>query len=72
VMLRELTLSYDFSNDLLQKTIHNKVKALQLYVTGSNLHYFSGYSGNFPEFGGIDQGKYPLPRRLTLGARIIL
>jgi len=72
VMLRELTLSYDFTSDLLQRTVRNKVKGLQLYVTGSNLHYFSGYSGNFPEFGGIDNGKYPLPRRLTLGARITL
>lgn len=72
VMLRELTLSYDFSSDLLEKTVHNKIKALQLYVTGGNIHYFSGYSGNFPEVGGIDQGKYPLPKRLTLGARISL
>jgi TonB-linked SusC/RagA family outer membrane protein len=72
VMLRELTLTYDFTSDLLQKAIHNKVKSLQLYVTGSNLHYFSSYSGNFPEVGGVDQGKYPLPRRLTLGARITL
>jgi len=72
VMLRELTLSYDFSSELLEKTVHSKIKALQLYVTGGNIHYFSGYSGNFPEYGGIDNGKYPLPKRLTLGARISL
>jgi TonB-linked SusC/RagA family outer membrane protein len=72
VMLRELTVSYDFTSDLLQKVANNWVKSLQLYVTGSNLHYFSSYSGNFPEVGGVDQGKYPLPRRLTLGARISL
>lgn len=72
VMLRELTLSYDLTSDLLAKTVHNKIKALQVYITGTNLHYFSSYSGNFPEVGGVDQGKYPLPRRLTLGARISL
>jgi hypothetical protein len=41
-------------------------------VTGTNLAYISGYSGNFPEFGGVDQGKFPLPRRLTIGIRATL
>jgi TonB-linked SusC/RagA family outer membrane protein len=72
VMMREITLSYDLSNDIIQRTLNNKIKALNVYVTGSNLSYFTRYSGNFPEVGGIDQGKYPLPRRLTLGARITL
>jgi hypothetical protein len=71
VMLRELTLGYDFTS-LLGKYLGNRVKGLTLNVTGTNLVYFSGYSGNFPEVGGIDQGKYPLPRRLTIGARVTL
>jgi TonB-linked SusC/RagA family outer membrane protein len=71
VMLRELTLSYDFTS-LLGRYFGNRVKGLALNVTGTNLVYFSGYSGNFPEVGGIDQGKYPLPRRLTIGARVTL
>lgn len=72
VMLRDLTLSYDLSSTIIERSLRNRIKALSVYVTGSNLSYFTGYSGNFPEVGGIDQGKYPLPRRLTLGARISL
>jgi hypothetical protein len=41
-------------------------------ITGTNLAYFSGYSGNFPEVGGVDQGKFPLPKRLTIGVRVTL
>ncbi len=72
VMLRELTLSYDLSSHLIESGLKNKIKALSVYVTGTNLSYLTAYSGNFPEVGGIDNGKYPLPRRLTLGARITL
>ncbi|MEO6070372.1 MAG: SusC/RagA family TonB-linked outer membrane protein [Chitinophagaceae bacterium] len=72
LMLRELTLSYDLSNSLIQNALRDKIKGLSLYITGSNLKYFTPYSGNFPEVGGVDNGKYPLPRRLTLGARITL
>jgi TonB-linked SusC/RagA family outer membrane protein len=72
VMLRELTLAYDVNADILSRHLKNAVKSVSLYVTGTNLAYITGYSGNFPEFGGVDQGKYPLPRRLTIGARIAL
>jgi TonB-linked SusC/RagA family outer membrane protein len=72
VSLRELTLVYDLSSGLLGKYAANRMKGLSLSVTGTNLVYFSGYSGNFPEVGGIDQGKYPLPRRLTIGIRATL
>ncbi len=72
VMMRELTISYDFAAKLLSKYLGNKVKKLSINVTGSNLAYFTGYSGNFPEVGGVDQGKFPLPRRLTIGVRAIL
>lgn len=72
VMLRELTLSYDLSSALLDKLVAGKIKGLNVNVTGSNLMYITGYSGNFPEVGGVDQGKYPLPRRLTIGVRVTL
>lgn len=72
VALRELTLSYDLSSAIIRNFFNNRLKGLSVNVTGSNLVYFSGYSGNFPEFGGIDQGKYPLPRRLSVGARVTL
>jgi len=72
IMLRELTLAYDISSDLLQKYLGGRIRGLSLNVTGSNLVYFSGYSGNFPEVGGFDQGKFPLPKRLTIGVRVHL
>lgn len=72
VMLRELTLAYELSPQILGKYLGNRLKGLSVNVTGTNLVYFSGYSGNFPEFGGVDQGKFPLPKRLTIGARVTL
>ncbi|MEJ7736852.1 MAG: SusC/RagA family TonB-linked outer membrane protein [Chitinophagaceae bacterium] len=72
IMLREMTLSYDFTRDLLSKAFKNKVQGISLFVTGSNLAYFTKYSGTFPEVGGFDNGRYPLPRRLTLGAQVTL
>lgn len=70
IMLRELTLSYDFTRELLRKLSAGKVQGISLFVTGSNLAYFTKYSGTFPEAGGFDNGRYPLPKRLTLGAQI--
>ena len=72
VMLREVTLSYDFTRELLGKATRNKVQGISLFITGSNLAYFTQYSGTFPEVGGFDNGRYPLPRRLTFGAQITL
>ena len=72
VMLREVTLAYDLSSELIGKYLGGWLKGISFNVTGTNLKYFSGYSGNFPEFGGVDQGKFPLPKRLTLGARVTL
>jgi TonB-linked SusC/RagA family outer membrane protein len=72
VMLREITLSYDFTRDLLGKLTRSRVQGISLFVTGSNLVYFTQYSGSFPEVGGFDNGRYPLPRRLTFGAQITL
>jgi hypothetical protein len=57
---------------MIGKYLKNKIKGLSVYVTGSNLSYFTSYSGNFPEVGGVDNGKYPLPKRLSLGAKITL
>lgn len=72
VMLRELTMAYDLPASVLSRYLANRIKGLSVNVTGTNLVYFSGYSGNFPEVGGVDQGKFPLPRRLTIGVRVTL
>ncbi|MCU7550455.1 SusC/RagA family TonB-linked outer membrane protein [Chitinophagaceae bacterium LB-8] len=70
--LREVTLSYDFSRAFLKKKLNNKVQSFRLYVSGSNLIYFTGYDGTLPEQGGNDVGRFPLPRRVTFGANITL
>ena len=71
LMLRSATLSYDMTHEALKQVLKNKIQGIRLFVTGSNLSYFTKYSGNFPEVGGVDPGKYPLPRTLTLGANVI-
>ena len=72
LMAREVTLSYDITQSLLKQSFHNRIKGARLYITGNNLAYFTKYSGNFPEIGGVDNGKFPLPRRLTLGVNLNL
>ena len=65
--LREITLSY-----LLPKSVVSRMKilSLQAYITGQNLLYFKKYSGTSPELGGIDRGRYPLPRTYILGLQV--
>jgi len=70
--LRELTLSYQFSSGVINKTLANRIHGLRLYVTGTNLAYFTGYSGNLPETGGADAGRYALPRSVTFGLNLNL
>ncbi len=70
LMLRELTLSYEITPENLQSWLHNKIRSARLFITGNNLSYFTKYSGNFPEVGGVDNGKFPLPRRLTIGVNL--
>lgn len=65
--IREVTLSYNLPGTLLQKIgLHD----IRLNVTGSNLYYFTKYDGMNPEDGGVDDGRYPLPRNITFGASI--
>ena len=77
--IREITFSYSFPKTLISKA---KLSSLRLYVTGSNLYYFTKYSGLSPEVQGIDggsslglndagaKGTYPVPRNFTLGLNI--
>jgi hypothetical protein len=66
--LREVTLSYDLDGKIANNTFQN----IRLYVTGSNLAYFNGFSGSTPEESGsgIDTGRFPLPRTMTLGVNV--
>lgn len=64
--LREVTLSYDVPT----AAFDDKIQALSLYLTGSNLHYFKSYSGDSPEEGGYQYGEFPMPVTLTLGLNL--
>lgn len=66
--IREVTLSYDLDG----KIANNIFKNVRLYATGSNLAYFNGFSGSSPEESGsgIDTGRFPLPRTMTLGVNV--
>ncbi|MCU4174204.1 SusC/RagA family TonB-linked outer membrane protein [Carboxylicivirga sp. N1Y90] len=66
--IREVTLSYN-----LKGAIANDVfKNIRVYVTGANLAYFNKFTGSSPEVasGGIDTGRFPLPRTYTLGLNV--
>jgi len=65
--IRELTLAYE-----LPKAWSSKVKLsnVRVNVTGQNLSYFTRYSGTSPEQGGLDKGRYPLPRTLLFGLEV--
>jgi TonB-linked SusC/RagA family outer membrane protein len=66
--LREVTLSYNLDGE----KINNIVDNARLYLTGSNLAYFNSFSGSSPEesSSGIDTGRFPLPRTITLGVNV--
>lgn len=75
--LRELTLSYKIPQKYINKAFLNN---LVLSVTGQNLFYITGYDGTSPEpaldyqgngRGGIDNGRYPVPRSLVFGIQAI-
>ncbi|GAA4464567.1 TonB-dependent receptor [Nibrella saemangeumensis] len=65
--VREVTLSFTIPSTILQKA---KLSNLRLNVTGSNLYYLTGYKGLNPEEGGLDTGRYPIPRNITFGASV--
>jgi len=65
--LRELTLSYNLPSDLVNKA---KLSAVSVYVTGQNIAYFTKYTGTAPEIGGVDSGRYPLPKSYIMGLQV--
>ncbi len=74
--LKNVTLSYNFSNDLLKKI---KVRRLRVYASATNLFTITNYSGYDPEantYGqnttliGIDQGGYPQSKVYLIGVNL--
>lgn len=65
--IREVTLSYNLPKSLLRPF---NIPAVRMNVTGSNLYYFTQYTGLNPEFGGTDDGRYPIPRSFFVGINV--
>ena len=65
--LRELTLSYNVPFEIVKKA---SISSLTVYLTGQNMVYFTKYSGTAPEIGGVDSGRYPLPKSYILGLQV--
>jgi TonB-linked SusC/RagA family outer membrane protein len=64
--LREVTLSYNVPT----KYFKDKIQGLNIYLTGTNLHYFKSFSGDTPEIGGIQYGAFPVPKTYTIGLNL--
>ena len=64
--LREVTLSYNVPTE----HFNDVIKRLNIYVTGTNLHYFKSMSGDTPEVGGVQYGEFPVPKTFTIGLNV--
>ncbi|SDF51151.1 TonB-linked outer membrane protein, SusC/RagA family [Mucilaginibacter pineti] len=71
---REITLSYDFSKSLLDKT--HFLSKMRLFASAENLFYMKKFSGPTPEapvsngsLTGIYQGTYPTPKTYVVGVQ---
>lgn len=65
--IREVTLSYNVPSKILRKL---KIANLRFNVTANNIHYFTKYLGLNPEEGGVDDGRYAMPKNIIFGANI--
>ncbi|MDR1674905.1 MAG: TonB-dependent receptor [Tannerella sp.] len=61
-------------DDLLHRAslLRDRRSSLQTYVSIDNLYTFTKYTGMDPEVGGkgMDQGRYPVPRTISLGIKL--
>ncbi|HUZ61093.1 MAG TPA: TonB-dependent receptor [Hanamia sp.] len=65
--IREITLSYNAPESWYKPL---GLDVLRVFVTASNLKYFTKYTGFSPEVGGLDTGRYPVPQSFMFGANI--
>lgn len=65
--VREISLMFNAPPSWLD---YSGMSGLRLSVTVENVHYFTGYFGLHPEEGGMDRGRYPIPRNISLSANI--
>jgi TonB-linked SusC/RagA family outer membrane protein len=69
--LREVSVSYSLAPKLLSGMLNNRIKSARFFCSGNDLVYFTRYNGTLPEDGGNDVGRFPLPKRVTLGLNVI-
>jgi hypothetical protein len=67
--LREMTLSFNYTADWYRRIGINNMR---FNLTGNNLIYFTNYNGLSPEEGGMDRGRFPVPRNILLGINLSL
>ncbi|GGZ37623.1 SusC/RagA family TonB-linked outer membrane protein [Echinicola pacifica] len=65
--IREVTLSYNLPKKWVSAL---KIANVRTYFTGSNLFYFTQYTGLNPEEGGTDSGRYPIARNFLFGVNV--
>ena len=74
--IQNVTLGYSIPTDVISK--YNLSK-LRIYASGQNLFTITDYTGYDPEVGafnqdvlltGVDNGRYPTPRTITLGLNV--
>lgn len=70
--IRDITLSYDLSAKFLQAL---RIKKLNVYLSGSNLHYFTKLVGIPPEnavstTNSSSYSPYPTSRKISIGAKV--
>ncbi|WP_418509847.1 SusC/RagA family TonB-linked outer membrane protein [Corallibacter sp.] len=74
--IQNVTLGYNLPNDLISRI---NISKLRIYASGQNLFTFTDYSGYDPEVGstnqnillsGIDNGRYPSSRTISLGLNV--
>jgi len=74
--VQNVTLGYSLPDDVISQF---KLSRLRVYASGQNLFTFTDYRGYDPEVGsfnqdallnGIDNGRYPSPRTITLGLNV--
>ncbi|APY10863.1 SusC/RagA family TonB-linked outer membrane protein [Seonamhaeicola sp. S2-3] len=75
--IQNITMGYNINSNILSKT--NFFTKARVYLSGQNLFTFTKYSGLDPEvgsrnsdirFAGLDVGRYPLAKTITLGVNL--
>lgn len=68
VRIKDISLAYDFSEKILQRTGLNRLRA---YITARNLFTFTKWTASDPEL-NFGRGALPLQRELVFGVNIVL